>query len=185
MTFTPTRLVSIHGNRLGLNTTGALLVIDKASTMYAAVVRSSADVVQGSTAMMFAQGGVTRRTHDTAASSTMLAYGFVTLTSGTATAVALELSEPVAGVQFDLHIDTSASLVTLGASSTLIHFASTLQVAAADRTTALFTSTGTVLALAGGVISMRGVSTAQWQITNWTGPAWPSSGESGLHHTVG
>lgn len=164
MTFTPVLQVSKHGKRFGLNTTGAVLVQGAGSTYYAAVVRSSADVVQDSTAMAFAANTVTRRTAamTSTAPSTVAAYGFVSLTSGSATAFDLQLSPPVAGVQCILQVDTSASAISFGASSTTIHFASSIEVAAADRTTLFYVST--LATLAGGVLVLRGVSATQWLV---------------------
>ena len=68
MTFNPHVITSIHGKRVGLNSTGALIV-DHSGTKYAAVTKSSADALQGSSAFVYAgQGILTAQTLVTPAS---------------------------------------------------------------------------------------------------------------------
>jgi hypothetical protein len=164
MTFTPVRLVSIHGNRVGLNSTGALVTIDKGSTMYRTVVSSSADVVQNSTALLFNQLGVSHQSEvASSVASTLTNYGVQTMSSASATAITgFEMESPVQGVSKVIHIDTSASEITIGGTSTAIIFASTIVTANGST---MFLSAAN---LAGTVVKLQGRSTAEWIVTGST-----------------
>jgi hypothetical protein len=172
MTFNPHVITSIHGKRVGLNSTGALIV-DHSGTKYAAVTKSSADALQGSSAFVYAgQGILTAQTAIPAnASGVFTNYGRQSLSSASATSInataavtTLQIAVPQAGIEKEILIDTSASEITLGneGASTATVFASTVAAAAGS---SLFLSKAN---LAGTVIKLRGVSTTQWSIIGST-----------------
>ena len=162
MTFKPALQTSLHGRRFGLSSSGALMTNEK-GTRYAAVMKSTADVVQNSTALLFSQSGVNAQTDvSSTVGSTLTNYGLQTITSGTSTAIAtFEIAAPVAGVMKEIHIDTSASEVTLGGTATDVVFKPT----AAGAGSTLFLS---AINLAGTVVVLRGKSATQYQVIGST-----------------
>lgn len=159
MTFDPTQGVSIHGRRLALNTTGAIMTRDDASTSYKAVVSSTADAVQDSSALLFTQLGVSVIAVASSVNST-LAHGLNLISSGTATAPSFEIQAPIAGVSVEVHIDTSASEFTFGSCTTAIVFKTTLT---GEASTMFFTALADV-DLFGVSFELRGITTTQWNV---------------------
>lgn len=158
MTFSPVRLTSIHGRRLALSSTGA--IVD--SEGYGSVMKSTADVVQNSTALMFSQVGVNPQSGvSSSVASTLTSYGWEPISSGTATAISFEIAAPVAGVSKEIFIGTSASEATFGSPTTAIVF----KPAIAGVGSSMFFS---AVNLAGTTIVLRGVSTSQWAVTGST-----------------
>ena len=150
MPFNPTMLTSIHGLRLGLNSTGAIIT-NVLGTMLAAVMQSSAGVIQG-----IAQSGVA-----SSLGSTLTNYGLQAISSGSATAVTMEIAAPVAGVRKEILIGTSASEFTLGGTATDVIF----KPAIAGAGSSMFLS---AVNLAGTNIILRGVSATQWSVIGST-----------------
>lgn len=157
MTFDPRIQVSKHGRRFGLNSTGAVVIKD-VNGIYASVVKSTADVVQNSTALLFSQLGISLQADvSSTVGSTFTNFGVQTLTSGTATAISFEIAAPVAGVHKELYIETSASEMTLGSTSTAVVF----QPASAGEGSTMFLSAAN---LSGTNLVLRGVSATQWSL---------------------
>lgn len=95
--------------------------------------------------------------------STIGNVGITTMTSGSATAITgFEIIAPVQGGYKEIHIDTSASEISFGGTSTAIIFASTIVTANGST---MFVSAANA---AGTVITLRGMSTAQWAIIGST-----------------
>ncbi len=180
MTFNPIRLTSVHGRRLALSSSGAIMDAEG----YAAVMKSTADVVQNSSALTFASHQVTQ-TSIAASATSVSAYGLVSVTSGVGTAaMAVDLPDPVAGVEIMVDIESSSSQVSFGAGTSLIHFASSGQIGAVDRTT-LFIASTLAGGLRGSMITLVGRSTTQWILKNTEGVAFDSSLLSGANITIG
>lgn len=166
MVFNPRQQVSIHGKALALNTTGALMVQDRAGTKFAAVVRSSADVVDDSTALLFAQLGVSPGTAiPSTVGSTLPGHGFVSIASGTDTglssATTFEIGTPeTPGVTLTIHLDTSASQIVFGGTSTALVY----QPAIAGAGSSLFISD--VAPLAGTSFTLMGFDSSEWALVS-------------------
>ena len=168
MTFKPDIRTSIHGKRLGLGTTGGLIV-DHLGTAYQAVVRSTADVIQNSSALLFGTDGVNPQSDIPSSASALIpSFGKQSITSGTATShnataakTAWLIEAPVAGVKKELHIDTSASEVTFGSPTTTITFHSTKH---GEGSTMFLTKAN----LAGTVVQLRGETATLWSVIGST-----------------
>ena len=80
MTFNPRRQTSIHGRRLQLSSSGAFMDGEG----YSAVMKSTADVVQNSSALLFAQIGINAQSAvDSSVASTLPSnHGLVSLSGG-------------------------------------------------------------------------------------------------------
>lgn len=159
MTFTPRRLTSVHGRRLQLTSSGAFMDNEG----FTAVMKSTADVVQNSTALLFSQYGVQAQTAiPTTVGSTLPNHGFVSMSSGTATglssATVFNIETPVNGVQLTIYMDCSASQVVFGGTSTAMVF----HPAIAGAGSSLFLSS--VPPLAGGAITLMGFDSSEWAI---------------------
>ncbi|HDZ73689.1 MAG TPA: hypothetical protein ENH55_13170 [Aurantimonas coralicida] len=87
--------------------------------------------------------------------STLTNAGFTSLSSSSSTALTFEIAAPAIGVRKEIHIDTSASEISFGGTSTAIIFKGT----AGGAGSTLFLSG---VNLAGATITLRGMSTAQW-----------------------
>lgn len=166
MTFNPRQQTSIHGRQLALSTTGAIMTRNRDGTQYAALMKSSADVVQDSTALLFSQVGYNPATAiSSTISSTLTNFGFVSIASGTATEVTalatLELGTPVDGVTKIIHFDCSGSAITLGGTSTRMVFVSSLSAGAGS---SLYITS--VPPLAGGVVTLMGFASSEWVIVS-------------------
>ena len=148
--FTLSRLTSIHGRRLSLNSDGK--IIDKDG--YAAVVYNSDGVVQGETQASVASS----------VSATLTNYGREIIASGTATAVTMEIALPPAGAEKTIQIRTSASEFTLGGTATGMVF----QPALLGAGSSLFMS---AVNLCGRTIQLLAISSgtnAEWTVTGST-----------------
>jgi hypothetical protein len=149
MTFNVNPLTSIHGRRLGLGTTGAIMA-EHAGVMSAAVTETSA----GLRSDAVAQTGV-------AVGTTLSNFGRQSISSATATAQTFEIAAPVAGIEKEILVGTSASEITLGSPTTAIVF----KPAVAGAGSTMFLS---AVNLAGTVIKMRGISGSQWSVIGST-----------------
>ena len=149
-----TMRTSIHGRRLGLSSTGGIITGSKPSGAGSTLIEMAAQ--------MWGPGIQESIAAATAVASTLVNYGISTISSASATAIAFEVARPEIGVYKEIHIDTSASEISMGGTSTAIIFASTVAVAAAS--TAFFSRAN----LAGTVITLRGKSTAEWIFTGST-----------------
>ena len=164
MTYPLHRLTSIHGRRLMLTSTGAILD----SEGYAAVMKSTADVAQNSTALLFSQLGVSHQSNvASSVASTLTNYGFQLLSSASATAITgFEIAAPVAGVTKEIHFDTSATEFSLGGTSTAVVFASTLVTA--NGSTLFVSDVVGGGGIADTVVILRGISATRWAIIGST-----------------
>ncbi len=139
---------SLHGRRIGLTSTGGIAqYLDKDGKGSTAVVQY---------AKMWGAGQ--HATVTSTIASTLANSGFTTLSSGSATALVFEIKAPVVGVENTIHIDTSASEISFGGTSTSIIFASTVAVAGGST---LFLSRAN---LAGVNVILKGISTTEWSI---------------------
>ena len=121
MSFTPVLGPSIHGKAFGLNTSGLPVMGGRGdSTMYGMVARTSADVVIDSSEMAFAANYQTGRSLSCSATS-IEGYGFISLTSAAVAigAIVLDVENPLFGRECVIHVDCSATQMSLGASSSL------------------------------------------------------------------
>jgi len=154
---------TIVGKRFGLSSSGDLVVNQYGTTgPYVALVRSTADVVQGSTLfdMAMLKSRSVLATVNSSVGSTMNAYGTNIISSGTATAVIMEIGRPTAGQRVEILSRTSASELTVKGTATTILFGA--------GTTAFLSAAGGV---AGASIVLRGESTARFGVlsksTDW------------------
>lgn len=132
---------------------------------YAAVMKSTADVVQDSSALLFAQIGVNAQSAvDSSVASTLPSnHGFVSLSGGnTATGLStlfsFEIPTPVNGVPLTIYIENSASQLSFGGTSTHMVF----HPAIAGAGSTLFISS--VPPLAGGAITLMGFDSSEWAV---------------------
>ncbi len=158
--FSPARQVSIHGRRVGLNSTGALYLQDTAGVMYAAVAVSTAGALAFSSGVSLQS--FVESTVASSAASTLPSFGMTHLV-GAAAVVDFQIEAPTAGIPKTIRIDSSSTLVRFGGITTDVVFASTR--ATANGSTLVAARTG---GLSGVVISLVGVSTAEWMITGST-----------------
>lgn len=143
-------LTSIHGRRLGLSATGALLMQQRDSTgMSRAVTVSSANIREETIAesVLTCSGSAVVITNS----------GFTHVTSDmSVNGAALTVSAPAAGVLKEIFLDSSASTVSLGSTAAGITFGASVG------------SSVRVMDAAGGVrgtsIVLRGLSTTRWAI---------------------
>ena len=165
------RRTSIHGRRLALSSTGAL--VD--ANAYGALMKNSTGAIQSSSTLLTYVGEVEVAGHRIVAqsavassvASTLTNYGFQSLSSASATAMtAFEIAAPVAGTSKEIYIDTSASEFSLGGTATDVIFASTLVTA--NVSTLFASSAAAGGGLADTVIILRGISTTQWAIMGST-----------------
>ena len=165
--FNLANITSIHGKRIGLNSTGAL-ILDHNGTKVAAVTKSSADVVQGSSVMEFNSYGDAGTHFPQRAESVIndigstISHGFTSLTSGASSDVAVsgwEIKAPYLGAECEIYIQGSASLLQFGGTSTAMTFASSDETSDAGSTLLV-----TGVDLRGCSIRLRGVSSLQWGI---------------------
>lgn len=164
MTFNPRRFKSIHGRRMQLTSTGN--VMDGEG--YGMVIKSTADVVQNSTALLFAQIGLSAQS-DVASSvgSTLTNYGLQRFSSGQTAGLAVitghEIETPVVGVVKTIHFGCSASSITFGGTSTAMVF----QTAIAGAGSTLFIWDAGA-GLAGGQITLMGFASSEWSVISIT-----------------
>jgi len=160
------RLTSIHGRRLALSSTGA--IVDKNG--YGSLMKDSTGGIKSSSTALSFNGvfSVAGNTLDANASvaasvgSTFTNYGRQLLATASATAMtAHEISAPVAGIEKEINIRTSGSEFTLGGTATSIIF----QPAAVGAGSSMFVSGATV---AGRTIRLRGISTTEWAVIGST-----------------
>ena len=142
-------LTSIHGRRLGVSSSGGIL-----SEYKGVVSRAVTETTVGLRNDAAAQSAVS-------ACSTLSNYGRQALSSGTATAVVMEILAPVAGIEKEFLIGTSASELTLGGPATTNIF----KPAIAGAGSSMFLSAAN---LAGTVIKLRGQSATQWSVIGST-----------------
>lgn len=154
MAFTPVRQVSIHGRRVGLTSTGALYLQDAAGNIQAAVVESTAGVINANIPA----------TVSSTVASTLTNHGITLLSSASATAITMEITAPVAGVTKTIIIDTSSSELSLGGTATSILFQSTVAGAAGST---LFYAAAAPLAGKSAIV-LKGVSATQYAVAGST-----------------
>ena len=164
MTFEPRRLKSIRGRQMQITSTGNVMDAEG----YGMVIKSTADVMANSTALLFEQIGVNFQS-DVASSvgSTLTHYGIQTLTSGqTAGSAAItghELGTPVNGVTKTILFECSASSITFGGTSTAMVF----QPAIAGAGSSIFIFDVTA-GIAGTQITLMGFDSSEWAIISKT-----------------
>lgn len=144
-----TNLTSIHGRRIAMSATGAIVdregygagMIDS-SGVRISPFRSFSEAVSSSGAVLQSSG---------------ISY----VASGTATAIGLYLYAPSSGQDKEVFCLASASVVTLDTSATGIYFTST----AGDSTRLTFSAGGGVK---GQRVILRGLSTSRWAVLSQT-----------------
>lgn len=160
------RLTSIHGRRLALSSTGA--IVDKNN--YGALMKDSTGQIQTSSTALHFNGVLTlagsnfESQGNVAASvgSTFTNYGRQVLASASATAMtAHEITAPVAGILKEIEIRTSGTEFTLGGTATSIIF----QPANNGVGSSLFIARAK---LSGTTIRLRGISTSEWSVIGST-----------------
>jgi hypothetical protein len=166
--FTLNALTSIHGKRIGLNSTGAL-ILDHSGAQMAAAVMSSADILQNSSALEIKAFGSTdtaipgRAQTITSTIASTLEHGFTALTSGANTGAITagwEIKAPFLGAEFELYFNSTSSGIHLGATSTSVTFASSDETSDAGST--LYISGAD---LRGSMVRLRGISNTRWAVS--------------------
>lgn len=141
--------VSIHGRRLGLSSTGGILAGSSGSTTFESIAQMwGADLIEtvSSAGAAISNYGLTIISTDS--------------TSGTSP---FFVAAPVSGVSKEIHLQTSATLITLNSTATTIKFNTTSCVAAAGGSTVLSLANAAVAGL-GGVVVLRGLSATAWGV---------------------
>ena len=165
--FNLANITSIHGKRIGLNSTGAL-ILDHLGTKVAALTKSSADLISESSLLQFNAYGATGVHYIQRAQEVIndiestLEHGFTALTSGASADVsvsAFEIKQPYLGAECEIYVQGSASLLLFGGTSTAQTFASSDETSGAGSTLLI-----TGVDLRGCSIRLRGVSTLQWAV---------------------
>jgi hypothetical protein len=160
------RLTSIHGRRLALSSTGA--IVDK--NAYGALMKDSTGQIRSSSTALSFVGVMTLDGQNLNAQSAVAAsvgstftnYGRQLLSSASATAMtAHEIAAPVAGILKEIEIRTSGTEFTLGGTATSIIFQPANNAAGSS----LFISR---VKLAGTTIRLRGISTTEWSVIGST-----------------
>lgn len=107
-------LVSQHGRRFGISSSGGILSEDSTGSMQRAVMQSSADVIQGKPAQYL----------DTieASGSKMTNYGLSHITSDVINGSTILISAPAQGVEKKIFLDSSASTLSIGTTAAGITF---------------------------------------------------------------
>jgi hypothetical protein len=156
-------LVSMHGRAFGLSSSKGLLTWEEGSTGYlVGLMKTTAEAVANSTGLTFQPLKELSVIASVASSvgSTMNSYGTNLVSSGSATAVVLQIGRPTAGQKVEIVSRTSASELSFGGTSTLILFGA--------GTTAFLSAAGGVV---GASIVLRGESTARYAViaksTDW------------------
>ncbi|HDZ73709.1 MAG TPA: hypothetical protein ENH55_13270 [Aurantimonas coralicida] len=159
MTFNPVQQTSIHGRRLGLGSTGAILQGSSDGTKYAALIRSTADMLQNSTALLASQWGLNAQSVvPSSVGSTLTNYGLESLSSASATLVTgHQLGTPVVGVIKTIHLDCSGSEIIFGGTSTAMVFRPAIAGAGSSLSIVQ-------LPLAGTVITLMGFASSEWTL---------------------
>lgn len=143
------RLTSIHGRRIAMSATGA--IVDKNG--YGAVMADSSGVLQTQI-----------KSYVEAVSSSganMTAYGMSYVASGTATAQNFTISAPSSGLEKTIFSISSASTIILETSGATITFFTT-----GTSSSALTFSAGG--GARGEAVLMRGLSATRWAVINKT-----------------
>jgi len=162
---------SIQGKRVGLSSTGGL--ITKVNTGVNSTLPHGMAAQMWGESMFEAVAGVT------ASGTTLRNYGVSHITSGTATAITLEIGRPEPGVSKTIAIATTCEHLTLGGTSTAIIF----RPAVAGAGSSMFISSTYTFGpsptanMAGLTIQLVGVSTAEWAFIG-------DNGSSAAGHTV-
>ncbi len=156
-----TQRTSLHGKKFGISSTGGLITPPVTGSSGSTLPHTMAAQMWGEGMHAFIPSTV---------GSTISNYGLTTMTSGSATSLnataavtTFEIGRPEPGVHKYIHIDTSASEITFGSTSTAIVFQSTLQGAGST----LFASTNN---LAGALVHLIGETTARWILAGSTTP---------------
>ena len=141
--------VSIHGRRLALTTTNGIGQQSSGSTR---AVKTLDRIAQ-----MWGSGML-----ETVSSSgaVLVSHGVSVLAAASATAQNYDLSQPVAGIQKEILLNTSASAVTISNTATSILFRSS----GGSGSTVI--SVITAAPVQGESLQLRGLSTAIWFVVN-------------------
>ena len=139
---------SIHGRRLAITSTGGLGSLSSGST----------EIKLDQVAQMWGPG---LKSVASASEVEMNNFGITSLTAASATAQNYTILAPVEGVHKDIHIETSASEITLNGATTDIVFQSTF----AGVGSSMFLTSAL---LAVKTVSLLGMSTARWAILGST-----------------
>lgn len=159
------RRTSIHGRRLALNSTGAIVDFNG----YGALMKNSTGAIQSSSSALTYAGslavddGFTQGVQTASSSGTTFsAFGLSILSSATATDRNFTMPTPVAGRFKEIVSASSATTIVIETTVASITFVTTGT-----------SSTKLTLSLAGGVfgaaIELRGMSATRWAVLNKTG----------------
>ena len=155
-------LTSLHGRKLGLSSSGGLLVQPTTSTGITHLAEISSAGVFNSSITSFGstvtemEVAKLKTTVETVSSSaaTILGYGMSVISSDVINVSVLKLSAPEAGVLKEIFCDSSASTVSINTTANTITFGTSVN------------SSALVLDDAGGIrgkcIVLRGLSTTRW-----------------------
>lgn len=143
-----TRLTSIHGRRIAMSATGAIVdkngfgaVMADASGVLQTVIKSAVETVSSSQAEM-------------------VAYGLSIFSSGTATSRNFTIKAPSSGLEKEIFSLSSASTILVETTATGIFFVST----GASSTAITFSGANNY----GQTIRLRGLSSTRWAAMNKT-----------------
>ena len=155
-------LTSLHGRKFGLTSSGGVLAREGSTQQaFIALMQSTANVA-GSTLldMQVLKNRSVTAAVASSVGSTMNNYGTNVLSSGTATAVVLQIAAPAVGQRVEILSRASASELSFGGTSTAI-------LVGAGTTAFLAMAAG----VAGASIVLRGETTARYGVigksTDW------------------
>ena len=155
-------LTSLHGRKFGLTSSGGVLAREGSTQQaFIALMQSTANVA-GSTLldMQVLKNRSVTAAVASSVGSTMNSYGTNIVSSGTATAVILQIGRPTLGQRVEILARASASELTIGGTSTSILIGA--------GTTGFLSMAGGV---AGASIVLRGESTTRYGVigksTDW------------------
>lgn len=159
-----TMLTSIHGRRLGLSSSGGVLVQPTSSTGVSHLMEiSSAGVVNSSITNFgstITEMTVAKRKSviDVISSSaaTLLNYGVSQISSDVINVSVLTLPAPETGLHKEIFGDSSASTVTFNTTATTIYFGTSV-----DSSALVFDKAG---GIRGSQIILRGMSATRWAV---------------------
>jgi hypothetical protein len=154
-----TQRKSIFGRQLGITSTGGLVTAPQGST------------VHGQVAQMWGTGMLETVS---SAGSDVRNYGMTVLSSDSTSGTSpFFLQAPVAGVEKEVYLQTSATLIHLNTTSTLIKINSTSAVNVAGGSTVFIAANAAAAGLGHEVLVLRGGSTTAWYVRSMTA-GWSS-----------
>jgi hypothetical protein len=154
-----TQRKSIHGRQLGISSTGGIISAVEGST------------VHGMAAQMW---GETMLETISSAGAAVRNYGITVISSGsTSGTTPFLVGTPAAGVDKQIFLQTSATLIHLNTTSTAIWFNSTSAIGASGGSTVLIAANAAAAGLGGESLVLKGLSATVWQVQSMTA-GWSS-----------